>query len=227
MQVNGAHSQAATGLFSVDVQGLGVTNIGRIIVTGAATLNGTLSVSFVNGYVPNIGDSFQVVSYASRTGAFSAVNPIGLGAGLAISPAYNATNLTLTTAAALMAEGVSPHATTTMLMASQLESIASAAMTLWADAGLTPEHVARLRGVSFQIADLGSNYLGMSAGNTIWLDDNANGWGWFVDATPNSDSEFLRRGNQGEQNRMDLLTAVMHEIGHILGHDHDERRPDD
>ena len=108
VQVNGVLSQAAAGLFFVDVQGLGITNFGRVTVTGGATLDGTLSVNFVNSYVPNVGDSFQVVTYASRTGAFSAVNPIGLGAGLALNPTYNATNLTLTTAAALMAAGGAP-----------------------------------------------------------------------------------------------------------------------
>ena len=54
------------------------------------------------------------------------------------------------------------------------------------------------------------------------LDTNAAGWGWFVDATPRDDSEFTTPGNQGEQHRMDLLTALMHEIGHVLGHEHDE-----
>src|SRR5262249_13350111 len=47
-------------------------------------------------------------------------------------------------------------------------------------------------------------------------------WGWFVDPTPWNDSEFTTPGNQGEQNRMDLLTVLEHEVGHLLGHDHDE-----
>ena len=62
----------------------------------------------------------------------------------------------------------------------------------------------------------------MASGNTIYLDINAAGWGWFVDRTPRNDSEFTRPGNQGEQNRMDLLTVLEHEIGHLLGHDHDD-----
>ena len=41
-----------------------------------------------------------------------------------------------------------------------------------------------------------------------------------MDSTLGSSSEFLQFGNQGQRNRMDLLTVVMHEIGHLLGQEH-------
>jgi Matrixin len=78
-----------------------------------------------------------------------------------------------------------------------------------------------LNDVNIAIADLGGTTLGLAFGHTITLDDNAAGWGWFVDATPNNDSEFTTAGNQGEQQRIDLLTVVMHELGHLLGRGHD------
>src|SRR5262249_19935077 len=82
--------------------------------------------------------------------------------------------------------------------------------------------VAALNGVNIRIADLSGNLLGLADGNTIYLDTNAAGWGWFVDPTPDDDSEFTMPGNQGEQNRIDLLTVLGHELGHLLGHDHEE-----
>lgn len=100
-----------------------------------------------------------------------------------------------------------------------VQRLLAEAIARWAAAAVD---VNSLGSVDIRIADLGGTTLGLASGNTIWLDDNAAGWGWYVDRTPRNDSEFTRRGNQGEQNRMDLLTVLMHELGHVMGHDHDE-----
>jgi WD40 repeat protein len=100
----------------------------------------------------------------------------------------------------------------------QLQPLVAAAEQRWEEAGVDP---ARLAGVQVQVTDLGGTTLGLQSGNSILIDDNAAGWGWFVDATPHDDSEFTTPGNQGEQNHMDLLTVLMHEMGHVLGLDHD------
>ena len=51
------------------------------------------------------------------------------------------------------------------------------------------------------------------------------GHGWFIDPTPALDEEFEPVGSGGElravdsalAERMDLLTVVSHELGHVLG----------
>jgi hypothetical protein len=107
----------------------------------------------------------------------------------------------------------------------------SATLSFQQVAGLLPEAIHRwqaagvdtaaLAGIDVRITDLGGTTLGLAAGHTIWLDDNAASWGWFVDPTPSNDSEFTTLGNQGEKNRMDLLTVLEHEVGHLLGREHD------
>ena len=77
-----------------------------------------------------------------------------------------------------------------------------------------------LQDVLIVVTDLPGTTLGIASGNTIYLDSNAAGWGWFVDPTPADDSEFTTPGNQGEQNRIDLLSVLVHEMGHILGYGH-------
>ena len=92
------------------------------------------------------------------------------------------------------------------------------ALDRWEAAGVD---TSALPGIDVRIADLGGLTLGQAGNGVIVLDDNAAGWGWFLDRTPRNDSEFTRRGNQGEKNRMDLLTVLTHEVGHLLGYDHE------
>src|SRR5262249_47206890 len=40
-------------------------------VSGLATLNGTLKIQLVNGYVPTLGDSLVVMTWGSRSGEFA------------------------------------------------------------------------------------------------------------------------------------------------------------
>lgn len=106
------------------------------------------------------------------------------------------------------------------LRASQLKPLLTEALAGWQAAGVD---TSALSGVDVRIADLGGLTLGRAEAGVVWLDDNAAGWGWFADRTPRNDSEFTRRGNQGERNRMDLLTVLEHEVGHLLGYDHAAR----
>ncbi len=65
-------SQSASGSCLVELAG--TANHDQIAVTGSATLDGTLDVALADGFTPSTGDSFVVLTCASRTGTFSTVN---------------------------------------------------------------------------------------------------------------------------------------------------------
>jgi hypothetical protein len=114
------------------------------------------------------------------------------------------------------------------LSPSDLQPIVREAIARWTSAAGGPTLASPLSRMSVRVADLPPSYLGLAAADGISIDRNAAGHGWFVDPTPGDDAEFapwdvrgLRAPSGGPASgRMDLLTVVMHEMGHALGLGH-------
>ena len=53
------------------------------------------NVNLINSFSPLLAQTFDVVTFASRTGTFGTVNLPALGGGLALQPNYLATSLQL------------------------------------------------------------------------------------------------------------------------------------
>jgi hypothetical protein len=85
----------AGGTVTVEIAGRTTSEVGRITSAGAATLAGTLNIQLANGFVPAVGDRFEVIQYASHTGTFTTVLGANLPNGLVLVPEYGVAGLTL------------------------------------------------------------------------------------------------------------------------------------
>lgn len=112
------------------------------------------------------------------------------------------------------------------LTGSDLDPIIAAALQLFENAGLSDTQLQTLAATQFVITNLQGNFLGLADSGTIFLDATAAGYGWFVDATPDQNEEFAGKlgsltaiANGPASGKMDLLSTVLHEMGHVIGLD--------
>ncbi|MEE8450603.1 MAG: Ig-like domain-containing protein, partial [Thermoguttaceae bacterium] len=136
---------------------------------------------------------------------------------------------TVPAAVTLDANGVTPESAESLTEA-QLMSIVDAAV-LRLDPTDETEMRDALAGMTFEVVDLPDDLLGQVSGDSIRIDIDAAGYGWFIDPTPYDDGEFIYRRPTHSlvampyspaANRADLLTVVMHELGHVAGYQHDD-----
>jgi len=90
----GEYGQAAGARVTVEVGGADAGQRGMLAVGGQATLDGTLAVEFVGGFVPVVDATFDVVSYAQRAGQFAQI--LVEPAGVVVEADYQADSLVLT-----------------------------------------------------------------------------------------------------------------------------------
>jgi parallel beta-helix repeat protein len=125
----------------------------------------------------------------------------------------------------MAAAQVTASANVPTLAQADIQPIVNEAITLWSQAGLDAATLQKLRQAQFVVTDLRGAEVGETDGNVIYLDANAAGNGWFVDPTPADNEEFsasagsqqLKAVDPRALDRIDLLTVVEHELGHIAG----------
>jgi hypothetical protein len=84
LTLNSHFSQDADGMLEIELMGSGEGEYDRLVVAGIATLEGKLAVSFLNGFVPRVGDVFTVLT-AQNVLNLGLTLESGLAAGLRLA----------------------------------------------------------------------------------------------------------------------------------------------
>ena len=96
------------------------------------------------------------------------------------------------------------------LTPAMLQAAVANSINYWRAAGMAEGRLSAVRQMDVRIADLPGPFLGFAyPGNSIVIDRNAAGHGWSV--------------GSGSDGGVDVHDAVAHEVGHLLGLDHDDR----
>jgi autotransporter-associated beta strand protein len=88
LQLSGNYTQQSGSTLQLQ---LGNASAGRVSISGKATLEGALEVSFRSGYQPAVGDTLQLLHSGQRHGSFSTVT----ASGYQVTPLYTATGVQL------------------------------------------------------------------------------------------------------------------------------------
>jgi hypothetical protein len=75
--VNGNYVQSERATMVMELAGTGLEDFDRLSVSGSAALDGTLTISLLNGFIPSPTDQFQIISASSLNGRFDTINVIG------------------------------------------------------------------------------------------------------------------------------------------------------
>ena len=75
LAVSKTYTQNSSGVLDISIGGTTAgTKYDQLNISGAANLKGTLNLSMINGFIPTVGTTFEVLNAGSVTGTFSTVN---------------------------------------------------------------------------------------------------------------------------------------------------------
>src|SRR6202035_229611 len=82
LNITGTYTESGAGILNIDLHGTTANTTYDVLnVSGAAALGGTITIDLLTGFTPIVGDTWDVLNYASETGAFTTVNlptaPVG------------------------------------------------------------------------------------------------------------------------------------------------------
>ena len=89
----GNYTQGANGSLTFDIASQ--NSYDKMNITGQAHLNGLMTIDLLHNYVPQIGNMFEIMSFAGESGTFSNVVGLPINGQEHFTLQYNSNNLTL------------------------------------------------------------------------------------------------------------------------------------
>jgi fibronectin-binding autotransporter adhesin len=106
LTVTRTYAQSAAGALDISIGGAAPgTGYDRLSVTKGATLSGTLNVHLINGFVPAIGSTFDILNASSVSGVFSTVNGLAINGSEHFEVSYDGNHVSLIVVAGPAAPG--------------------------------------------------------------------------------------------------------------------------
>jgi hypothetical protein len=106
LTINGDYTQTADGALDIELGGSEPgSSYDQLAVTGTATLDGTLNITYVNGFDPTLNQEFQILTSGALSGQFARVTGTQTPSGRTIAVDYSAGGVTLMVSRTTTAEG--------------------------------------------------------------------------------------------------------------------------
>ncbi|HUI43238.1 MAG TPA: hypothetical protein VL523_14845, partial [Terriglobia bacterium] len=81
---------------NADISGtIAGSQYGQLRVSSGANVSGTLNITLLNGFVPAVGNTFQILKCSSLKGTFTTVNGTSINSNEHFTVQYNSNNVTL------------------------------------------------------------------------------------------------------------------------------------
>ena len=90
---NGNYTQGPSGSLTFDIASR--TQYDQMNITGQAHLDGMMTIDLLHGYIPQVGNAFQIMTFAGESGTFSNVVGLPINGQEHFNLQYNSSNLTL------------------------------------------------------------------------------------------------------------------------------------
>jgi len=96
LTVTGTYTQNSSGSLNISIGGTAADAYGQVAVSNGVSLGGTLIIKRIKGFVPVIGNTFNIVTGSAVSGQFATVKGTGIDSSEHFEVNYTSTAVTLT-----------------------------------------------------------------------------------------------------------------------------------